>query len=166
MSVKNFINKKIKNIKLNIAIRNELKRIKKEKRRCHKEFYDWIDDEYNCGALKFIWGIKSKDDLSNSMPSFHTLNDIEIHYNRDNGKYFLSIETIYEFSKYEDICNYLRDLLSKLEYGIKKELGKFDISFDPKKTLMYYNNGELFTAYSLTELYYKFKIFVEGFANI
>ena len=29
-----------------------------------KKYTDYKDDEYNTGALKFIWGIKSSDDLS------------------------------------------------------------------------------------------------------
>lgn len=43
-----------------------------------KKYPDYIDDEYNCGNLKFIWGIKSYDDMSSSDANMWTMNDIDI----------------------------------------------------------------------------------------
>ena len=50
--------------------------------------------------LKFIWGIKSYDDLSGQPCCIDTMNDIEIVFNKnrpDAEKYSLWIETIYHF---------------------------------------------------------------------
>ena len=33
-------------------------------RKMMKKYPDYKDDEYNCGDLKFIWGIKSWEDLT------------------------------------------------------------------------------------------------------
>jgi len=43
--------------------------------------------------------------------------------------------------------------------------GKFDSTFDPHN-LYLYNDGNFFQASSLTELYYKFEIFVTGYSQL
>ena len=44
----------------------------------------------------FIWGIPSIDEPS-AKSNLHTLNDIEVLFNKKKQEYFLSIETIYRF---------------------------------------------------------------------
>ena len=45
--------------KLNKITKKELIKAEKEKKRCQRLYLDWKDDEYNCGPLKFIWGVIS-----------------------------------------------------------------------------------------------------------
>ena len=150
--------------KLDKITKNELKRAKKEKIRCQKMYSDWKDDEYNCGPLKFIWGIKSADDFTSNGANFYTMNDINISYNRDTHKYLLDLETIYQFNNVKEKKIYLENLLDEFREYLYRE-NFFEVNFDPH-LLYLYNNGEMFVADSLTELYYKFRIFVEGFKNL
>ena len=149
---------------LNKETKEELRRSKKEKKRCQKLYADWKDDEYNCGPLKYIWGVKSHDDLTLNDANFYTLNDLDIYFNRDNRLYMLGLETIYSFDNNGDRINYLNRLLDAFkEYMITNDL--FDSNYDPF-FLYVYNCGKMFEAESLTELYYKFKIFVIGYSNL
>ena len=151
-------------LRLHKETRKEIKAAEKEKKRCQKLYADWKDDEYNCGPLKYIWGIKSYDDLTLSEPNFYTLNDLDIYYNRDNKLYMLDLETIYSFETVADRINYLNRLLDTFrEYMSTNKL--FESNYDPF-FLYVYNYGKMFEAESLTELYYKFKIFVTGYSNL
>ena len=128
-------------------------------------YADWKDDEYNCGPLKYIWGVKSYDDLSEAEDAnFYTLNDLDIYFNRDNKLYMLSLETIYSFETTAHRINYLNRLLDTFrDYMVTNSL--FEYNYDPF-FLYRYNDGKMFEAESLTELYYKFKIFVVGYSNL
>ena len=149
---------------LNKETKEDLRRSKKEKKRCQKLYADWKDDEYNCGPLKYIWGIKSHDDLSANKANFYTLNDLDIYFNRDNRLYMLGLETIYSFETVADRINYLNRLLDTFkDYMGSNSL--FDSNYDPF-FLYLYNYGKMIEAESLTELYYKFKIFVTGYSNL
>ena len=44
--------------------------------------------------IRFIWGKKSYDDLSDLDANLYTLNDIDIVYNKKNNKYMLGVETV------------------------------------------------------------------------
>ena len=137
-------------------IRNYLQ-VKKYKRL----YPDYIDDEYNCGSLKFIWGVKSWDDLSSEDTSLFTMNDIDITYDRDTKLYNLSIETIYMFedNKEKEECKYLKYLLDKFS----KYMDDNGYSKDYKTYLAMY---DCFSAETIGELYFKFKIFVEGYCKV
>lgn len=150
--------------RLNKETKEDLRRSKKEKKRCQKLYADWKDNECNCGPLKYIWGIKSYDDLTLSEPNFYTLTDLDIYYNRDNKLYMLDLETIYSFETIADRINYLNRLLDTFrDYMVTNKL--FDSNYDPF-FLYRYNDGKMFEAESLTELYYKFKLFVTGYSNL
>ena len=150
--------------KLYSSTKNELKKAKKEKARCKKIYPDWKDDEYNCGPLKFIWGVKSHDDLTANGVNFYSMNDIDIVYNRDTKMYLLGIETIYLFESHKYRIEYLNNLLDEFrEYLYKNNL--FEVDINPQH-LYLYNNGEMFISDNLTDLYYKFKIFVKGYENL
>lgn len=70
-----------------------------------------FDPYYEDGSVKFIWGVKSWDDLSGSDACLYTMNDVELDYLKDENKYLLSIETIFEFEKEEYKLNYLKRCL-------------------------------------------------------
>jgi len=157
----NKIKQIIDNIKLEIYcktynIQNYLQ-VKKYKRL----YPDYIDDEYNNGSLKFIWGITSWDDLTGKDASLHTMNDIDIIYDRDSKLYNLSIETIYMFegNKEEKECKYLKYLLNKFS----KFMDDSNYSKNYKKYLAMY---DCFSAETIEELYFNFKVFVEGYCKV
>jgi len=54
-------------------------------------YENWMDD------TEFIWGVKSWDCLIPHSVCMYTMNDIDIIYNHKTKKYYLSIETAYQF---------------------------------------------------------------------
>ena len=129
-----------------------------------KLYPDWEDDEYNVGAWKFIWGIKSYDDLSSGSPSFYSMNDLELYYDRENKCYGLAIETIYCFDSDLAEVEYLRNLRQRFKnYLISNNI---ELNYKPKlNKLIYDYDYSITTAETLPELYYKFDLFVKGFEN-
>lgn len=138
---------------MNKVLKKELKTGKLEKRRCAKQYPDWKDDEFNCGPLKYIWGVS---DAKN--PSFCTVNDMDIYYNRDNGLYFLDLDKTKEYPNTDSYLRYLEIIYDDFH---KYMDGKVDNS-NPYK--IDYSN--LFSGNSLTELYYKYKVYVNGIKNL
>lgn len=72
-------------------VKQQLKAAKRLRKFCQKNYPDWKDDEYNCGDLKFLWGLL-KDRTAGSPPSFCTLNSATLYYSRLNRRYYLDIE--------------------------------------------------------------------------
>lgn len=124
-----------------------------------RRYPDYKDDEYNCGELKFIWGIKSWDDLSDGDANMWTMNDIEIAYDRKTKEYALSIETVYQFkdSKNGEI-KYLDGLLSAFTNYMNKNNYQTDKSFD----FWTCQSVNLWRAKDIPALYTQFRLFVEG----
>ena len=139
-------------------IKTEIKKSNKEKRRCKKLYPDWKDDQYNCGPLKFVWGVNSDGQVTDN---FYELNDIQIVFNRDTNKYMLDIDTTISKDNNTDIVKHIEKLLNMFT---KYTADKLE-NIDPLNLSLYWN-GELFQADSITELYYKFKLFVKGYLNI
>lgn len=75
------------------------------------EEYDEYDDPYENEIIKFIWGVKSWDDLCDSDACLYTMNDIDLIYLKDENKYILGIETIFGFEKEEHKLSYLKGCL-------------------------------------------------------
>jgi hypothetical protein len=126
-----------------------------------KKYPDYVDNEYNCGSYKFIWGVVSWDDLSGKEANFYTMNDIDISYNRETRKYYLSIETAYMFRNKESECKYLRKLLDAFtKYMNDNNLAKkYDF-------ILFMSNPCITTeCESIEELYANFKVFVEGYCK-
>lgn len=140
-------------------LQKELKWIKKEKLRCKKLYPDWEDNDFNCGPLKFIWA-----ESTTINPSFSTLNDLIIYYNRDTEHYLLDIDITKEFHSAEQRVLYLEACLTAFKNYLIKE-NKFELKFNPYN-FDCYHRGELFEGMTLTELYYKFKIFVKGYKQL
>jgi hypothetical protein len=70
-----------------------------------------FDPYYENEIMKFIWGVKSYDDLSGADACLHTMNDIELDYLKNENKYIISIETIFQFEKEEYKLDYLKRCL-------------------------------------------------------
>jgi hypothetical protein len=128
------------------------------------KYPDYIEDEYNYGDLKHIWGVKSWDDLSSKECNLYTMNDIDITYNRDTKEYYLGIETAYVFlgDRKQGECKYLRRLLD----AFTKFMDDSGYSKNEDYCLFMANPSITTTAKSIEELYTNFRIFVEGFCKL
>lgn len=125
-----------------------------------------MDEKYgNCALenddIKFIWGVKSWDDLSRSEANLYTMNDIDITYDKKNGEYMLGIETAYIFENHARECEYLKNCLDVFtkymdNNGLKKN-ESYKLFMNDLCTNM--------ETKSIEELYVNFKIFVDGFCN-
>lgn len=110
---------------------------------------------------KFIWGIKSWDDLSGRDANMYTMNDIDITYDKQKKEYMLGVETAYIFETYASACDYFRSCLNAFskymdDAGLKKNK-PCNLSMSDPCTIM--------VADSIEDLYTNFKIFVDGFCN-
>lgn len=125
-----------------------------------------MDEKYgNCSLedddFKFIWGVKSWDDLSDADANLYTMNDIDLTYDKKKKMYMLGVETAYCFDNFASECNYLRKCLDAFtKYMDDNRLQKnkpYDLFMNNPCTSM--------TAETIEELYVDFKIFVDGFCN-
>ena len=120
------------------------------------------ETEYDNGKYKFIWGVKSPDDLCQNHACLHTMNDIDIIYSREKKRYILSIETAYWFETQEGVITYLQSLLKRFtEYMDEQGYNKTA----PYKFWMS-QPSMLLEEETIPELYTSFKIFVEGYTKV
>ena len=127
------------------------------------KYSDWEDNEYNCGAIKFIWGIKSYDCLVSGPANIYTMNDIDITYDRKTGLYSLGVETAYMFDegktgevKYLDaLLNEFTEFMNENRYNTNEPYTFFVC--DPHTNCR---------AETIPELYTQFRIFVEGYKSV
>ena len=129
-----------------------------------RQYSDYVDNAYNAGSLKFIWGIKSYDCLVSQPANLYTMNDIDVTYDRKSKLYMLGIETAYMFEcdKKQGECEYLRNLLKAFTQFMEEN--GYDTNYEYE---MFFGTPTISTsAESIEELYTNFKIFVEGFCNV
>ena len=125
-----------------------------------------MDKEYGNYTLetdetKFIWGVKSWDDLTGKDACMWTMNDIDITYEKKEKKYMLGIETAYMFKTHADECRYLQDCLK----AFTKYMDDNGLEKNKPYILFMSNPCTSMEAESIEELYVNFKIFVDGFCN-
>ena len=123
--------------------------------------YDENFDPYEDGNLKFIWGVKSWDDLSGADACLYTMNDIDIIYDKEKRVYMLGVETAYLFKTPAAECEYLRDCLR----AFTKYMDDNGLNKNEPYRLWMNNPCTSMTAETIEELYVGFKIFVDGFCN-
>lgn len=129
----------------------QLKIAADQRKRCQKLYPDWKDDEFNCAENKFIWGISYNPEHT---PSFSTLNYIQVYYNRKFKIYYLDLDP-------EIDCENLKRAASRFEAYVALE------GLNRDKKLSIEEVGlDLFSAASLEDLLFKFKIFVLGYLNV
>lgn len=140
----------------------ELKYIKYE--HIYEEMEDDYIDEYETTTMKFIWGIKSWDDLSCGSANLHTMNDIDLIYLKDENKYIFSIETIYSFKTEEYKQKYLKDCLDAFTEFMNES------GYDTNKKIFWYdlfsgglNSNTHFN--TIEECYAMFKLLVNGYCD-
>lgn len=119
------------------------------------------DNNFENKNLKFIWGIKSPFDLTESEPCLYTMNDIDICYDKKNKCYLLGVETGLMFKNKKEEFNYLKELLNKFSNYIKEKYGKIET---PKYNLFFKDITNTYFE-SEQECYAWFDIFVRGFAK-
>ena len=133
-------------------------------RKMMKKYPDYKDDEYSYGDYKFIWGIKSWDELSSKDANLYTMNDLDIIYDRDKKEYILGIETIYSFDNgNEGEIKYLESLLDKFTDYMREN--EYTTTQD-EMCLACIESSEPWRAETISELYIRFKIFVNGFKSV
>jgi hypothetical protein len=115
------------------------------------------DDDF-----KFIWGVKSWDDLSGSDCNMQTMNDIDIIYDKKKKVYLLGIETAFVFKDKDGECNYLRECLN----AFTKYMDDNNLHKNESFVLFMSNPCTSASASTIEELYTEFRIFVEGFCKI
>lgn len=131
-----------------------------------EKYYKEMEEKYGDSAIedddiKFIWGIKSWDDLSETDANIYTMNDIDIVYDKHKKEYLLGVETAYCFKNYESECNYLKDCLK----AFTKYMDDNKLDKNQKYQLFMTNPSTEIVAKSIEELYTNFRIFVNGFCN-
>ena len=82
--------------------------------------------------MKFIWGLKSYDDLSSCDANLETMNDIDLIYLKDEKKYVLGVETEYMFNSKEAEKEYFKALLDEFTKWMKEQ------GYDTNSTLRIY----------------------------
>lgn len=78
--------------KVEKQLRKEFKWYKKQAKRCKKTYSDWEDNEYNILDNKFIFAIPATKLEVN--PSFNSLNDFTVYYNRSTQMYHMQLDPI------------------------------------------------------------------------
>jgi len=126
------------------------------------KYDDYVDDEYNLGHLKHIWGIKSGIDFTSNKAHLYTMNDIGIIYDRKNRLYSLGIETALLFENRKEECDYLRELLGYFTDFMNEN--NHSVNYD--KTFFCSSPSILSSADSIEELYINFKMYVEGYCSV
>ena len=134
--------------------------------RKEEKYNDEMDKKYGDCTLetddiKFIWGVKSWDDLSGKDACLYTMNDIDITYYKKKKEYMLGIETAYDFKNHAAEYEYLQDCLNAFtkymdDNGLKKNKPYMLFMSNPCTNMV---------AKTIEELYVNFKIFVDGFCN-
>ena len=153
--IKFFPFKQIDYFLTNRAWRKEEKYIKE----MDKEYGDYT---LETDDLKFIWGVKSFDDLSSSNACLYTMNDIDLTYDKQKREYMLGIETAYMFDSYDDECKYLSNCLK----AFTKYMDDNGLNKNEPFRLFMNNPCTNMVANSIEELYTNFKIFVNGYLTL
>jgi len=148
--------------KLDAYLRKEFRRIgksmKREKARCVRLYPDWRDDEFNMLDNKFIWGYNTNPIIT---PSFCSWDDAYIYYNRADKKYYMTIDTgFYDTPYTEEAVRIEGERLDRIENAFRNFLTENGYSTCAP---VFPLKDPALEAYSLSELYVKFKIMVEGY---
>ena len=134
--------------------------------RLKRLYPDYVDDEYNIDELKFIWGVKSYDDLTrNDNANFHSMNDIEIVYDRKEKEYMLGIEEMFYFEDKQAEINYLKELLNQFTMYMEEnnlELEPSSLDVDGFRFVC----NSVMRAKTIEQLYTHFKIWVVGYCEV
>ena len=144
--------------------------IDKHEEKISEEYYDDYNEDFTeNSSMKFIWGLKSYDDLSSCDANLERMNDIDLIYLKDEKKYILGIETAYKFKDKQSEKEYLQELLNKFTKWMQ------DNGFNTDSSLNSYGDMfEIFTSgininthfYTIEDAYRTFKLLVNGYLTL
>ena len=144
--------------------------IDKHEEKIIEEYYnDYNEDFTENSSMKFIWGLKSYDDLSSCDANLETMNDIDLIYLKDEKKYVLGVETVYMFNSKEAEKEYFKTLLDKFTKWMEEQ------GYDTNSTLSPYGDMyEIFTRGinintefdTIENAYRTFKLLVNGYLTL
>lgn len=150
------------NKKLDAYLRKELKKIghdyKREKARCARLYSDWRDDEFNMLDNLFIWGYNADPKV---IPSFLSWDDAYIYFNRQTKKYYMTIDTGFYGCNYDaELARAESDRLSQIDEAFRDFLIEKGL---PMRADIFPFEDPALEANTLSELYVKFRIMIEGY---
>ena len=118
-----------------------------------EQAFQTIEDRFG-----FVWGVASIQNPSFEA-SLHTLNDIDIVYDKHDNVYMLELETTYRFEAKKDECEYLVNLLRKFAEWMDSQ----KISRNEKLAIW---DGITFVSRTIENLYAQFLCYVNGYCAL
>lgn len=153
----------IENMSTKIRLLTYNRRAVREEKKLRKRYHDYQGETgQDCGHYKFIWGVKSPDELSHEPASLYTMNDIDLVYSRAQKRYILDMETAYWFESKKQEFEYLTSLLEKFTQYMKEN----NIPTNEPYRMWMANPSLLLEGETIQEVYTNFKIFVEGYKTV
>ena len=154
-------NKKIEKY-ISKELRKVSRNLNKEKARCRRQYVDWEDDEFNMLDNKFIWGYNTDPTKT---PSFLSWDDAYIYFDRKSKKYCMIVDTAFytkqlEVDKSEEAARAEIDRLFQIADAFRDFLIENNLR---QRADFYCFQDSFLCADSLTELYTKFRIQIEGY---
>ena len=144
--------------------------IDKHEEKITEEYYnDYNEDFTENSSMKFIWGLKSYDDLSSCDANLETMNDIDLIYLKDEKKYILSVETAYMFSSKEAEKEYFKTLLDKFTKWMEEQGYNTNLTLNPYGDMYEIFSGgiNINTNFNTIEDAYRtFKLLVNGYLTL
>ena len=144
--------------------------IDKHEEKITEEYYnDYNEDFTENSSMKFIWGLKSYDDLSSCDANLETMNDIDLIYLKNEKKYILGVETAYMFNSKEAEKEYFKTLLDKFTKWMEEQ------GYNTNSTLNTYDDMyEIFSGYininthfnTIENAYITFKLLVNEYLTL
>jgi hypothetical protein len=150
------------NKKLAAYLHKELKKIgkdyKREKDRCARLYPDWKDDEFNMLDNLFIWGCNVDPNVT---PSFFSWDDAYVYYNRATKRYYMTIDTgFYGMNYSEELARVELERLVRIDEAFRNFLIEKGL---PMRADIFPFEDPALEADTLSELYVKFRIMIEGY---
>lgn len=144
--------------------------IDKHEEKITEEYYnDYNEDFTENSSMKFIWGLKSYDDLSSCDANLETMNDIDLIYLKDEQKYILGVETAYMFNSKEAEKEYFKDLLDKFTKWMKEQEYNTNSTLNPCGDMYEIFSGgvNINTHFdTIEDAYRTFKLLVNGYLTL
>ena len=142
---------------------------KREEKITEQYYNDYNEDFTENSSMKFIWGLKSYDDLSSYDANLETMNDIDLIYLKNEKKYILGVETAYMFNSKEAEKEYFKTLLDKFTKWMEEQ------GYNTNSTLNTYDDiYEIFSGCininthfnTIEDAYRTFKLLVNGYLTL